>query len=149
MAKYKKARSLTIKKLGPGVHNGQCVRITSTMHGAFREVEKYTVGSGGTFEPIESKGIGLKNRTFSVDVCPVGAGMPSMQLIRPGRRGGIRAAERAKGGILACQAAGQDSKCLRSRYASLILYPGGAGWAKRKGIQVFGRYHKRRRRRRR
>lgn len=84
-------------------------------------------------------------RKVTFKVCPIANGI---QIARSGRRGGVRGAERARGGITACTAAGEASKCLRAR--DFVLFPGGGARFRRGSpgmvLNGFGRYRRRRRR---
>lgn len=88
----------------------------------------------------------IDGRTTKWVVCAVGAKgtLPELNVQRGGRRGGIRAAGKASGGIVACSSLGQNSKCVRAPYG-VTLFPGGGAKLKKLNVPVYSGFKKRRR----
>jgi hypothetical protein len=98
-----------------------------------------TTGSQYTF------GKGTHGRTIKFRIHPMRNGI---QVSRPGRRGGIRSDQKARGGMVVCTAEGERSRCIKSK--DLIIFPGGSAKVKKWGSSMMlNGYGSRRRRRRR
>jgi len=71
-------------------------------------------------------------------VCAIGRlGEPAaLSVHRRGRVGGARSYDKTPGGMTACSASGEASKCVIARHG-VVLYPGGGTKFRKKGIPVY------------
>ena len=86
-------------------------------------------------------------RTIKFKVCLIGPPPhANLSITRVGRRGGVRGSDKARAGMVACGPNGGAS-CIRVK--DLFVFPGGGAAMKRKGVKMYNRYrrHKRRSRR--
>jgi len=74
----------------------------------------------------------LVGRAVTFKICRIRG---AIHIQRLGRRGGARRSEATRGGVTACNPAGQSSKCIRGQ--GMIVYAGGGGKLRRRGIEVF------------
>jgi hypothetical protein len=100
-----------------------------------------TISTGSQYD-FNSRSV--HGRKVSFKVCTMRNGV---SIVRLGRRGGARRPYAQSGGMTACSARGQASKCVQG--TSMIVFPGGGGKLRRGGTQVFNGYSKRRSSRRR
>lgn len=74
----------------------------------------------------------LDGRRVAFKVCTMRNGISVQRL---GRRGGARRMDATRGGMTACTAKGQNSKCVRG--AHIVLLAGGSGKLRKHGVEVF------------
>ena len=116
-----------------------------------RSPKFYTITTGSEFTWPGK----LHGRKITFKIQPIRGGI---SIARGGRRGGIRASGKARGGMVVCTAQGERSVCIRGK--DLIVFPGGGAkvsrWAKMSGraksqmmLNGYSKLHRKSRRQRR